>query len=188
MKYALFCFILLGWILGVVVHLLDIKGVDVTTFAPRAALVYCLCAIPASFFVSRTPQVGAPTNKSVVVDTSIKINLLLAGKPLWVKLALVVICGYIFISIIKDHNPPGGIPDIQDGHYVLTNHGKLIRTLTEQEYHLYRAGQIRFFSRLWLLFFSLFLAFLFPERRRETQDPPLSMDESEPGNTYPTQL
>ena len=59
----------------------------------------------------------------------------------------------------------GANPDIWDGKYVLQSHGKLVRELSEPEYHLQLAYLLRGFSGHWMLF--LFFArdlFLVPKR------------------------
>lgn len=55
-----------------------------------------------------------------------------------------------------------GSPEIQDGQYILQNHGKLIRTITEQEYHHYKANEVRGFSGHWLIFYGFSAALLYP--------------------------
>jgi hypothetical protein len=47
----------------------------------------------------------------------------------------------------------GGSPTIQDGKYLLLDHGKLIREITAGEYAAFRANQVRGFSGHWLIFY-----------------------------------
>ncbi len=47
----------------------------------------------------------------------------------------------------------GGGPHIVDGQYVLSNHGEIIRQLTEAEYIKCHAYEIRLFSGHWMVFY-----------------------------------
>jgi hypothetical protein len=49
----------------------------------------------------------------------------------------------------------GGTPEKEPGGYVLRNHGTLVRKISEQEYHRYRAYIMRGFSGHWVLFYAL---------------------------------
>lgn len=51
------------------------------------------------------------------------------------------------------------------GH--MHNHGQLIKTLTKQEYHHYKANELRGFSGHWLAFYGLAAAILFPFNGRQ---------------------
>ena len=48
-----------------------------------------------------------------------------------------------------------GTPEhLKDGTYALMNHGKLIRAITEQEFHQFNARSSGMFSGFWLIFYS----------------------------------
>jgi hypothetical protein len=53
----------------------------------------------------------------------------------------------------------GGNPSIQDGKYVLLNHGTLIREITQAEYHSFCANEVRGFSGHWLVFYFMPFAY-----------------------------
>jgi hypothetical protein len=54
----------------------------------------------------------------------------------------------------------GGGPTVRDGKYLLTSHGRVIRELTEAEYHRQRAYEVRGFSGHWMVFASASLMLL----------------------------
>lgn len=60
------------------------------------------------------------------------------------------------------YNSRLGTPDFFEGQYILHKHGQLVKILTEQEYHHYKANEIRGFSGLWLVFYSISATLLFP--------------------------
>ena len=56
----------------------------------------------------------------------------------------------------------GGSPTIQDGKYLLLNHGELIREISLEEYSAFKANEVRGFSGHWLVFYYVAAAcFLF---------------------------
>jgi len=63
-----------------------------------------------------------------------------------------------------------GVPDIKNEQYILQNHGQLIRILTEQEYHHYKANEVRGFSGHWIAFYGIAMAVLFPNGRQNESD------------------
>lgn len=74
-------------------------------------------------------------------------------------MAVCFVYGLLNFVIFMSLNEGGG-PQIRDGKYVLTSHGKLIRELTEEEYHQQRAYVVRGFSGHWMLFASASLTFM----------------------------
>lgn len=56
----------------------------------------------------------------------------------------------------------GGSIGIRDGQYILHSHGKLIRTITEQEYHLAQANEARGFSGHWIAFYGIAMVIWYP--------------------------
>lgn len=84
------------------------------------------------------------------------------GTPAWTRAVtgpLVVYVPFNFIFTLLRLG--GGSPAIRGGQYVLLNHGKLIRTLTESQYHLYNAYVIRLFSGHWMMFYFVGMMLLY---------------------------
>ena len=48
-----------------------------------------------------------------------------------------------------------GNATVTEGQYLLTMHGRVIKRLTEEEYHSQRAYELRMFSGCWLILFLL---------------------------------
>ena len=55
----------------------------------------------------------------------------------------------IFLAVALD----GGSAEVVNGTYELTDHGKLIRYLTEEEYLPFTNYESKFFSSSWLMFY-----------------------------------
>ena len=83
--------------------------------------------------------------------------------PVWLFAVAVLLFIYAFInfqltmSVLAD-----GSPGERAGKLVLEDHGRLVREITESEYHRYKAYELRSFSGHWLLlYFVPFAYFLF---------------------------
>ena len=89
--------------------------------------------------------------------------------PTWAGILLLLTFIYAIINFVLFlFFSEGGVPDIKDGQFILHSHGKLIRYLTEQEYHMKKAYVLRAFSGYWLTFYlAPALYFLFESRARQ---------------------
>ena len=78
-----------------------------------------------------------------------------------------MITGWFLYSIVGFFifagNSEGGGPGIIDGQYVLSNHGEILRVLTKAEYEGFLANELRGFSSIWLAFFSMAMAMMWPK-------------------------
>ena len=71
-----------------------------------------------------------------------------------------------------------GGPQIENGKYFLMNHGKIIRPLTESEFHKMKSFELRLFSWGWVIFSyipTLFFTFVYPATlKKREQDASLN--------------
>ena|ERR1700685_1064346 len=54
-----------------------------------------------------------------------------------------------------------GNADVMGGQYVLASHGHVLTHVSEPEYHLHRAWELRLFSRHWLIFYFVPTVYFF---------------------------
>ncbi|MEX6690173.1 hypothetical protein QTN47_21870 [Danxiaibacter flavus] len=89
-------------------------------------------------------------------------KLVFKNTPTW--LTIIALAGFFYATANSALFATGqpGVPGIQNGHYVLQNHGQVIKTLTEQQYHHYKANEARGFSGHWIAFYGIGMAMLFP--------------------------
>jgi hypothetical protein len=81
--------------------------------------------------------------------------------PQWLKRFCDIVFAYTLLNFtLSMYLSHGGAPNIQDGKYVLSNHGMIIRDLTEAQYYYYKSLLIRAFSGHWLLFYGWSAAIL----------------------------
>jgi hypothetical protein len=74
--------------------------------------------------------------------------------PRWARYAVIGFFAYALINFALFFLlSEGGVPAVRDGKYVLHNHGKVIRELSEDEYELQKAYVLRGFSGHWMVFY-----------------------------------
>jgi hypothetical protein len=81
--------------------------------------------------------------------------------PIWVRILSVSFFLYVsvnfslFINVMQEGNPERAV----DGRYYISNHGELVRELTEVEYRSLAAYQVRGFTGTWMIFSFLPLVY-----------------------------
>ena len=76
-----------------------------------------------------------------------------AAAPKWISGVFYILFIYAFINFVlfMTLNEGGGPERTAEG-YALVSHGNVLRPLTEAEYHLFQARELRGFSGHWMLF------------------------------------
>ncbi len=173
MKTFLFYFAVTGWTIGLIVHLLSLAGFDITDKVPFIWILHL------GIFVVWLPTVLA-LKQNVELKAYLQsgmrnrmnpfgfFKIIFKQTPTWLTIVAIVGFYYAIINFILFMTSQLGVPDIKDGQYILHNHGQLIKTLTEQEYHHYKANEVRGFSGHWLAFYGVAAAVLFPFSRQTT--------------------
>jgi len=90
--------------------------------------------------------------------------------PRWMKAMCAVLFAYAFFNFfftIFVLNEGGGPHEI-DGKKVLSNHGRIIRALTDEEYELHQAYVVRTFSGHWMVFYAIGMTVLYSGTRRNS--------------------
>lgn len=136
---------LTGFLLALATHIAAICGVDV---AGRYSFVWGLhfgvfiAFIPIFFSMKRT--FGAKPTMTQIRDEF----------PRWVVVLGASMMAYTLINfLLFALNTEGGNPTIKEGKYLLLDHGKLIREISESEYRQFMANIARGFSGHWLFFY-----------------------------------
>ncbi len=91
------------------------------------------------------------------------------GLPAWMPWLLVPLILYAPVSalafgIVCGGGGPSKEPD---GTYAMTSHGRILRTLTADEYHRASGYEFRFMSSWWIMFYSIALALLISAMMRQ---------------------
>lgn len=83
----------------------------------------------------------------------------IAGWPPWLRwapVAFLAVNGVVFAWHLRE-----GGPEWEDGGFVIANHGRIIRVITEEEYKVLSAQELRGASAFWSTFFVLATLFHF---------------------------
>jgi len=148
---------LIGFILSLVVHLLAIFGFDVLGRFPEAWLLHVgIFAVAIPMGIECKKEFG---HKPKFRDT-------LAILPGWVQVIEIALTVYALLNfVIFVMGAEGGNPSFNNGIYSLEVHGKFVRELTEEQYHLMKANTARGFSGHWLIFYFSPIAYFWLRKK-----------------------
>ena len=168
MKYVFFYIAIIGWTLGLFIHLLSITDYNLAEKVPFIWFLHVgifIVWFPAVFKLTKNEELKAFRQSGSLKQLNpVAASKIFFGQtPTW--LTIIAVTGFLYAiinSVLFMTSSDMGVPDIKNGQYILHNHGKLIKTLTEHEYYHYKTNEVRFFSGHWLLFYGLAAAVLFP--------------------------
>jgi hypothetical protein len=152
-------------LISLAVHGLTFLGIDPMEAIPGVMWIHGLIFLPFIAALIYAEGAGGPKDQ--------RQTKVMRHAPLWLKIITGVFFVYAFVNftsflILSE----GGGPEMRDGGYVIASHGRIIRELTEQEYHQQQAYVVRGFSGHWMLFCSASLMFLVGAARlRSSQEP-----------------
>jgi hypothetical protein len=178
--------VLIGWcwfaaavlIVSLVVHVSTFLGFDPMAKWPGVMFIHLAIFPPfiaALFYASRTAGKD-PRGQDRVFNSA----------PRWLRILTGVFFAYAFVNfaafIVLTE---GGGPDERDGKYFLRSHGRVIREITEVEYHQQQAYVVRGFSGHWMLFscgaLTLLVGAAKLRRHSAGATAPISGSRTEPG-------
>jgi len=171
MKQILFYIALTGWFLGLTVHLLSVADYDLTQNFPFIWILHpgiFIVWFPAIILIIRNEELinlKRPENKSKVNPFKV-YRIIFKNAPIWFKIVVFASFFYGIANFLLFMSSQPGGPAIENGQYILQNHGTLIRVLTEQEYHHFKANEVRGFSGHWLVFYGVAAAIFFPKTNK----------------------
>jgi len=175
MRKFLFYFAVTGWTLGLTVHLLSLADFDITDTVPYVWILHIgifIVWLPTVFYLKKNEELKAYQQSGMLnrMNPFGFFKIISRQTPTW--LIIIAIGGFFYaiINFMLFMNSEPGVPDIKDGQYILQDHGRLIKILTEQEYHHYKANEMRGFSGHWLAFYGLAAAILFPFNKQSTRE------------------
>jgi hypothetical protein len=167
-KKMLFWTAVTGWGLSVTVHLLSWADVDVKSWFPAVWLLHIgifVVWIPAILQLRKNPAFQLQRQSGLMqrLNPIESFKAMFIGTPKW--LTIIAIVGFYYavanfmIFMVLIHN---GSPAIQDGQFVLQNHGQVLSAISEKEFHHFEAVETRGFSGHWIAFYGLAMAILYP--------------------------
>jgi hypothetical protein len=153
--------VLIGWCwfaaavltVSLVVHVSTFLGVDPMDKWPGVMLLHLAIFPPFIAAIHYANRIGGRKQgrQDRVVNSAPRWLRILSG----VFFAYALVNFATFIILVE-----GGGPHERDGKYYLTSHGRVLRELSEAEYHRQQAYVVRGFSGHWMLFSSASLMML----------------------------
>ncbi len=165
MKQALFYFAITAWAITLIIHIFTFADINLAQYIPIFVLGIGVFAvwIPTVFKLKNNKNLQEYQSSNILnrLNPIGFQNILFKDTPFWLKCLAIGGFLYGFINFFLFINV-GGTTGIQDGQYVLQNHGQIIKVLTEQEYHHYEALETRGISGHLLIFYGIAAAVLYP--------------------------
>lgn len=163
MKKYLFYVAAIGWGLSLLIHLLALADIDVTASIPFVWLLHVgvfVVWLPVVLELRKEQdlQNGSFLNR---MNPMSFFKTVFKGTPSWLVIMSAAGFFYAMINFLLFMQSQTGVPALKEGQYILHNHGQLIKTLSEAEYHHYKANEVRGFSGHWIAFYGLATAVLF---------------------------
>lgn len=90
------------------------------------------------------------------------------GMPKWVvpgiKLLGLFFVIHFVLFLMQSH---ASAPEIKNGQYVLDDHGRIVKTLTQSEYYTLKGAELRLFATGWMFFYFVPAAYWWFPRTEE---------------------
>jgi hypothetical protein len=152
-------------VLGLIVHLLSILGFNIQDKIPFVFLLHVgvfVVWIPAILDLQKNEELVAyqQSRKKKGMNPFGVFRIVFRQTPTWLMVIAIGCFFYAIVNFMLFMTSHQGTPDFRDGQYVLHHRGELIKTITEQEYHRYKANELRGISGHWLAFYGFAVAML----------------------------
>lgn len=161
-----------GWTLGLIAHFTTFFGIDITDQFPYVWVLHLgifVVWIPTVLYLKNNEELKTFKESGMLnqMNPFGFYKIVFKQTPTWLAVLAVGGILYAFANFMLFMGTQIGTPEIKEGHYILQNHGELIKTISEQEYHHYRANEIRGFSGHWIAFYGIATAILYPFANRK---------------------
>lgn len=152
MKNILFTFSCAGLILSILTHLALQLDVNIQDYPVSPYLLHI------GIFLTFAPSLilFIIENKNEVDENGKKIGLriLYRDSPKFLKGLTFVVYLYAILNFFLFMSSMPGSPAKQGEKYILSNHGKVLREITFEEFKLYQRKETIGFSGHWMLFYA----------------------------------
>lgn len=173
-KYTFATFSFLGFAVSLIVHASTFFGVDPEAVSPMVWLLHVgifLAFGPALYLNQQEKKEKEKDNENKTKKKKQRWTDLFPAAPRWLFAMIGVFFVYglinfgIFMHLLNEGTPTAK----DDGTFVLQDHGTLIRSITEDEFHRHRAYVTRGFSGHWMIFYLVAAAVLVSSMREQQE-------------------
>jgi hypothetical protein len=145
-----FLLAMVGLIASGVAHFSTFAGVDPQEVFPAVWLLHI------GIFVVMIPAIGVQ-NSLRTRRGKRDMNDAFADAPAWLRTLSKLLFAYMFVNFaVFIFMMRGGSPHHEEnGKYVLSNHGKVSREISAEDFHRYQGYEVRGFSGHWMGFYAM---------------------------------
>jgi len=156
-KRALGAMALIGFLASLLVHVETVTGRDLMSISPLVWVLHAGAIL--SIFASVLSARGALMRIS---GGRPEPGAILQHVPKWTLAAAGIVSVYVLINtFLCLPNSGDGNASLFAGEYFLRIHGRAIAKLTEAQYHLHRAWELRLYSGAWLVAYAISALYFF---------------------------
>jgi hypothetical protein len=161
MNKYLFYLASFGWSVGLIVFLFSFFKIDVRSGIPFIWVFHIgifVIWFPLTF---KLKEYEESKKQNIGSKQKHKGFTFFDHTPTWMTIIVILSWVNALGNFIWHMTTYIGVPDIENGQFILADHGNFIKTLTENQYHYYRAGELGFFSAGWLVAYGTAAAYLY---------------------------
>ena len=158
-----FVLAVLGLILSLTAHLATFVGIDPMQVCPWVWFLHM------GIFVVWIPVVFLSNRCTKDQRKKDHLQVAMQNSPAWMQKLVGPLFTYVLFNFFFTifFLQGGYTPRQVNGQFSLTDHGKLVRNITQAEYHRQQAYQVRAFSGHWILFYALASLVLYPTAKSQ---------------------
>lgn len=155
----IFYFAIAGWIISLIVNLLSNVGIDIGTIKILIWILHlgCMIVLISSILELNDNELIDDYQQSKFVNEKIPLSIIrtvLKDTPAWIKKVALAGVFYGLLNIVIALAIQTNSPQFINGQFVLKDRDQVTKIITEQDYHFYRANEIRAFSGIWIIFYG----------------------------------
>ncbi|MBK7129963.1 MAG: hypothetical protein IPM74_17805 [Crocinitomicaceae bacterium] len=167
MKRFSFWLACVGWVVLFISHVLSLLKFDVTAhFSYIWIFVLLLFVVWWPTVMELKSRRKFQQHKGSSTSLGNYYHNLFDQTPRWLRVVAIGGFFYAFINFFLAGYMLQGSPEIKDGLFVLTDHGKIIRNISVQEFHYFKSYANRMQTGHFLVFYGMAVAILYPYRMR----------------------
>ena len=175
MKKLLFFSAITAWIIALIVHIISFTGIDITDKLPPIWMVFAsifVLLIPAILIEQKNKELKIFQQSGMLnqINPFAFFKIFYKKTPAWLTTIAIASQVYALINFILLWQMPLGNLYFNNGQHILMDHGRVIKTMTEQEFHDYRANLVRVLSGFCLVFYAGSAAILFPFNKKQKEN------------------
>lgn len=171
MKKLLLFLALSGWALSLMVHIVSLAHMDIADKIPFIWFLHIgvfIVWLPTVLILRKNEELKQAKTLTRMNPVAM-FNIMLKGAPPWLLYVVIGGFAYAIINFLLIISSGIGVTSIIDGQYVLHNHGQVLKTLTEGEYHQCQAKEMRLSSGHWIVFYGIAAAVLYPSKKESME-------------------